>query len=222
MRILVVEDEKEISGFLKLSLESELFSVDLAGDGEKGAYLALVNNYDAIILDNILPKKSGVEVIREVRGKGKDTPILVLSVKSDTAIKIQLINAGADDYLIKPFSFEELMARLRAILRRPKQLESEVLKADNLTLDTKKHVVKRGRKEVYLTRKEFMLLEYMLKNKGTVLSRGMLLDHVWDMETDPFSNTIEAHILSLRRKIDVSPFRKLIATVPGRGYKLNS
>ncbi|OGM97088.1 MAG: DNA-binding response regulator [Candidatus Yanofskybacteria bacterium RIFCSPHIGHO2_02_FULL_38_22b] len=220
MRILVVEDEKEIRYFLKASLGAELFSVDAVEDGERGLYLASVNDYDVIVLDNILPKKSGLEICSELRKKGKNTPIIIVSVKTDTTTKIELLNAGADDYLIKPFSFEELMARIRALIRRPQQVKGEVLTSNDLILETKKHTVKRGKKEIHLTRKEFMLLEYLLSNKGSVLSRGMILEHVWDMDTDPFSNTIETHILSLRRKIDTPHSKKLISTVSGCGYKI--
>jgi DNA-binding response OmpR family regulator len=221
MRILLVEDEKDIIKFLKLSLESECFVVDVAEDGEKGSYLARTNDYDLIILDNILPKKQGLEVCKEIREEGKNSLILMLSVKSDVATKVDLLNAGADDYLTKPFSLEELLARMRALVRRPKQIESEILQIDNLILDTKRHLVKRKDKEIYLTRKSFMLLEYLMRNQGLVLSRGMIMEHVWDMNADPFSNTIESHILSLRKKIDFGKNKKLIHTVPGRGYKID-
>jgi len=222
MRVLCIEDEKEISAFLKSSLEAECFSVDVAEDGERGLFLAHTTNYDLIVLDNILPKKSGFEVCQEVRKKGKKMPILMLSVKSDTPTKVQLLNAGADDYLSKPFSLEELLARINALLRRPLSLENETLQVDDLVLDTKSCTVRRGKKEIYLTRKEFMLLKYLLRNAGTVLSRGMILEHVWDMDTDPFSNTIESHIASLRRKLDTPGKKKLIHTVPARGYKIGA
>lgn len=222
MRILIIEDNKEIIDFLKVSLETECFIVDTVEDGERGSFLARTNDYDLIILDNILPKKMGVQVCKEIRESGKIVPIIILSVKSETTTKVELLNAGADDYLIKPFSLEELLARMRALLRRPKQIESEILQIDNLTLDTRKHVVKRGKKEIYLTRKEFILLEYFMKNQGSVLSRGMIMEHVWDMNADPFSNTIESHILSLRRKVCLNKKRKFIQTVPGRGYKLEA
>lgn len=221
MRVLIVEDEKKISDFLKVGLEGELFTVDRAHDGEKGSYLARVNHYDAIILDNILPKKNGVEICKDIRKAGVNTPILMLSVKSDTAIKVELLNAGADDYLIKPFSLEELLARIRALLRRPLKIEAEVMRIDDLVLDSKKHTAQRGKKELRLTRKEFMLLEYLMRSAGSVLSRGMILEHVWNMDTDPFSNTIESHILSLRKKVDKPGAKKLIQTVPGMGYKID-
>ncbi len=220
MRLLIVEDEKKISDFLRVGLEAESFAVDVADDGERGSYLARVNDYDAIILDNILPKKTGMEVCEEIRKNGFSTPILILSVKSETATKVDLLNAGADDYLIKPFSLQELLARLRALMRRPRQIKGDVLTIGDLILDTKKQSVGRAKREIYLTRKEFSLLEYLMRNPGTVLSRGMMMEHVWDMSADPFSNTIESHILSLRKKINGKGEKKLITTVPGRGYKI--
>ncbi len=222
MRILLIEDEKGIVDFLKPSLEAEPFVVDIAIDGERGSYLGRTNDYDLIVLDNILPKKNGLEVCKEIRKAGKTLPILVLSVKTETITKIELLNAGADDYLSKPFSLEELRARIRALLRRPKQIESEILTINDLTLDMKRCAVRRGKKEIYLTRKEFMLLEYLIRNPGIVLSRGMIMEHVWDMNADPFSNTIESHILSLRRKINFPGKKKLIHTISGRGYKIDS
>ncbi len=222
MRILIVEDEKEILNFLKVSLEAECFVVDMAEDGEGGSYLARTNDYDLIILDNMLPKKSGREICEEIRKDGKNVPILMLSVKSETTTKIDLLNAGADDYLTKPFSFEELLARARALLRRPKQIESETIRVKDLSLDTKKHLAKKGDREIYLTRKEFILLEYLMRNPGLVLSRGMIMEHVWDMHADPFSNTVESHILNIRKKIDSKSKIKLIHTVPGRGYKFGT
>lgn len=220
MHILVVEDEREISDFLRVSMEAECFAVDTAFDGETGSYLARTNNYDLIILDNILPKKEGRLACREIREAGKMTPIIMLSVKSETVTKVDLLNAGADDYMTKPFSLDELLARMRALLRRPKEVENEVLSIEDLTVDAKKHTVRRANKEIYLTRKEFVLLTYLLKNAGSAMSRGMIMEHVWDMNIDPFSNTIESHILSLRKKIDAKSKKKLIKTVPGIGYKI--
>jgi len=219
MRLLLIEDEKGIVNFLKPSLEAECFAVDVAPDGARGEYLALTNDYDLIILDNILPQKSGREVCEALRNKGKSVPILMLSVKSETTSKVDLLNAGADDYMTKPFSLSELLARIRALLRRPKALEGERFALGDILVDGKKHLVKRGEHEIYLTRKEFMLLEYLLRNHGSVVSRGMIMEHVWDMNADPFSNTIESHIRSLRRKLE-TPRHKFIQTIPGRGYKI--
>ena len=204
MRILVVEDEKEIRDYLSTSLKAECFAVDTAEDGAKGSYLASTNDYDLILLDNIMPKKTGQEVCEEIRKEGITIPILILSVKSETTTKVDLLNAGADDYLTKPFSLDELLARMRSLLRRPKEIEKEIYQLDDLTLDDIKHAVTRGEKDIYLTRKEFTLLKYLLKNQDAVLSRGMIMEHVWDMSVDPFSNTIEAHINSLRKKIDIT------------------
>lgn len=221
MRILLIEDEKKIGVFLKSKLQEKCFTVDVALDGEKGSFLARTNDYDLILLDNILPKKSGVEVCTEVRARGKHVPILVLSVKTESEAKVELLNAGADDYLAKPFSFDELLARIGALMRRPRHIEGNVMSVDDLSINATTYTVERDKKEVYLTRKEFSLLWYLIRNKGVVLSRGMLLEHVWDMDTDPFSNTIEAHIASLRRKLDVGRTKRLIKTVPGRGYKID-
>jgi len=221
MRLLLVEDETNIVNFLKPSLEAELFAVDVAEDGERGSFLARTNDYDIIVLDNILPKKIGLEVCKDVRGIGREIPILILSVRAEPSNKVELLNAGADDYLSKPFSFEELLARIHALLRRPKEFRGDIIRLDDLFVDVRKQIVRRGKKEIYLTRKEFMLLEYLLSHQGGVVSRGMILEHVWDMMVDPFSNTIESHILSLRKKIDIPGKRKLIHTVPGRGYKID-
>ncbi len=221
MRILLVEDSRGIVDFLRPSLEAVPFAVDVAEDGETGSRLAQTNNYDLIILDNILPKKTGLTICREVRDSGQTAPILVLSVRSEAVTKIQLLNAGADDYLVKPFSFEELLARVRALLRRPNKLMGkENLMIGDLILDSKHYVVRRGCREIKLTRKEYLLFEYLLRHKGIVLSRGMIMEHVWNMTADPFSNTIESHITSLRKKMEREG-KKLIHTVSGMGYKLD-
>lgn len=222
MRILVADDDKEIRDFLKTSLQAECFIVDTAADGEEGSYLARTHDYDVLVVDNIMPKKSGFELCQEVRKHGKKTPIIILSVQSEVDDKVNLLNAGADDYLAKPFSYRELQSRIRALMRRPQNLTHPVLRVDDLILDTTQQKVRRGTKEVYLTRKEFALTEYLMRNSGAVVSRGMLMEHVWNDEIDPFSNTIEAHILNLRKKIDAISKRKLIHTVPGRGYKIES
>ena len=220
MRILIIEDDPEICNFLKHNLEAEGFVVDAIADGEKGSYIARTNDHDLIILDYMLPKKDGLTICRELRASGKVIPILMLTVRSEIADKVRLLESGADDYLTKPFSFSELLARVRTILRRPKTNENNPLNFEGITLDSNKQTVLRGKKEVYLTRKEFLLLEYFMRNIGTVLSRGLILEHVWNVEADPFSNTIESHILNLRRKIDTGK-KKLIHTVPGRGYKMD-
>lgn len=222
MRALIIDDEKEVRELLSENLKAQCFAVDVAKDGTEGSYLARTNDYDIIILDNMMPGKDGLDVCTEIRATGRTVPILMLSVLSEIDRKVELLNAGADDYMIKPFSFVELMARVRALLRRPDKLEGDVLTIDDLELDTKNQSVKRGNEGIYLTRKEFMLLEYLLRNQGAVLSRSMIMEHVWDMASDPFSNTIESHVLSLRRKIHVAGKPKLIYTVSGRGYKIDT
>jgi DNA-binding response OmpR family regulator len=224
MRILVVEDDDDIRTVLKLSLEAELFNVDTASDGETGSYMARTNDYDLVILDFMMPKKDGKAVCREIREAGKTMPIIMLTVRSTTEAKVELLNAGADDYLTKPFSFQELKARVNALMRRPQQIKGNNLEIADLVVDTLRHRVTRGGKELYLTRKEFSLLEYLLRHQGIVVSRGMIMEHVWDAEGDPFSNTIEAHILNLRKKIDgnSSSKKKLIHTIPGRGYTIEA
>lgn len=218
MRILVVEDEEKIANFLKESLEAEYFAVDVASDGERGSYFARINDYDLIVLDNLLPKKEGVQVCQDIRAAGKAVPILIVSVRTGTSDKVDLLDAGADDYLTKPFALEEFMARVRALLRRPPELEGDVLQIEDIILDSKAGTVRKGEKEIKLTRKEFMLLQYLMRNAGIVLSRGMILEHVWDMNVDIFSNSIESHIMSLRKK--VGGRGRLIQTVSGRGYRM--
>lgn len=222
MRILVIDDDPDIRQFLKQALEDEGLTVDTAIDGTEGSYLARTRAYDAIVLDNILPRKNGRAVLKEIRSEGKATPVLVLSVQGEIDDKIGLLDIGADDYLTKPFSYKELVSRLRALARRPPRTLAPVLKVDDLTLDPAGHRVTRGEKEIYLTRKEFALAEYMMRNCGTIVSRGMLMEHVWNDTVDAFSNTIEAHIRSLRQKIDAGDGNKLIQTVPGRGYKIDA
>ncbi len=218
MRILLIEDDQDISNSLKVSLEAESFSVDIAHDGYSGSYIARTNEYDLIILDLALPKKNGWEVCNEIRKAQKVTPILMLSVVSDTQEKIRLLNCGADDYVTKPFSFRELLARVRALLRRPTHVAHEIVQVDDLILDSMKQKVIRGNETIYLTRKEFSLLEYLMRHKGLVVSRGMIMEHVWNAESDPFSNTVEAHILSLRKKINIEDKKDLLRNISGRGY----
>lgn len=221
MRALVIDDDKDISSFLSSSLEAEAFAVDTADDGEKGSYLARTNDYDIVLLDLMLPKKDGGQICREIRASGKTMPIIMLSVASSSERKVDLLDYGADDYLTKPFSFQELMARIRAVLRRPKKIESDILQSGNLCLDSAKQRVTSRDQQVHLTRKEFSLLEYLMRNRGSVVSRGMILEHVWNEESNPFSNTIEAHILNLRRKLSLSKNHDVIHTIPGRGYMID-
>lgn len=219
MRMLIVEDDPDILNALQNGFEQASFAVDGSEIGEEGSYLARTNSYDIILLDNVLPKKDGFQICQEIRASGKEIPIIMLSVKTGVALKTGILNMGADDYITKPFFFEEVLARVRAILRRPPTIKPTILKILDLTLDPSTQRVIRNKREIYLTRKEFSLLEYMMGNVGKVLSREMILEHVWNRESDPFSNTIEAHILNLRKKVDTGK-KKMIKTLPGRGYKL--
>lgn len=218
MRILVVEDDVRTVQFLKVNLESEGFVVDTVNDGESGLFMALTNDYDAIILDNILPKKLGKDVCRGIRNKKLGVRIIILSAMSEIPDKVELLEIGADDYLTKPFSFKELTARLRALLRRSENMVADVLKNGDLSLDTKSFRVFVGNKEIYLTNKEFMLLELLMKNAGNIVSRSFIMEHVWNSSVDPFSNTVETHIGNIRRKIGDDC--KAIKTISGRGYRL--
>lgn len=221
MKILLIEDNLSVRNVLRMGLESQSFSVDEAENGEQGSYLARINKYDVIILDNVLPKKSGDQVCREIREAGSDTPIILLSGKSDVLTKIKLLKVGADDYMTKPFSFEELVVRIKVLLRRPQNIEDVVLKIAHikLNIDTQEALYKD--KKIYLTKKEFSLLELLMKNKERVLSRATIMEHVWDSNINPFSNTIESHIMNLRRKIGDRD-KTIITSVPGRGYKITA
>lgn len=220
MRILIVEDDTELMKHLRKNLESQSFAVDSAENGESGSYLARVNDYDLIIIGDHLSKKCSLDVCKDIRNANKTTPIIATSSTTNMKEKISLLHEGADDHLMKPFSFEELSARIQTILRRPTIKHRPILDVDVVKLDCHNQQVTRGEKRVYLTRKEFALLEYLMRNKGRVVSRGMIMEHVWNDETDPFSNTIESHILNLRKKID-SKRRPLIHNIPGRGYKID-
>jgi len=219
MRILVVEDNDMIRTTLVKYLEDEFFVVDTTGTGEKASFLARTNEYDAIVLDNMLPDKDGSVVCKEIRSFGNMVPILILSALSNTNEKIKLLELGADDYLTKPFLLKEVKARINALLRRPRVIASDVRTVGRLTIDNSTHKVLIGSKDVYLTRKEFTLLQYLVRNMETVVSRGMIMEHVWNTEVDPFSNTIEAHIFNLRKKLG-SVAKVIIHTIPGRGYRI--
>jgi len=220
MKILIVEDEQSIAKFIKASLESKFYMVDVAPDGERGAFLGRVNYYDAIVLDYILPKKNGLEVAREIR-RERSTPIIMLTVCGEFSCKEQAYDAGVDDFLTKPFLLEELFLRLRALIRRPPEICSDYLRVENLSLDINRQVVRRQGRVINLTRKEYLLLEYLMRHRGDVKSRETIMEGVWDINTDPFSNTLDTHILNLRRKIKIPGERELIHTFAGRGYKLD-
>ena len=218
----MVEDEKRISASIKKGLEQETFAVDTAFDGEAGFDLAITEDYDVIILDLMLPKLDGLEVCRRLRKNKNHSPILMLTAKSQLHDRVNGLNAGADDYLIKPFAFTELLARIKALTRRPKGSLDALLAADGLKLNTLTYEVSREGKEIRLSKKEFSLLEYLLRNKGQILTKEQIIDHVWDYEADVLPNTVEVYIGYLRNKID-KPFEKkdpLILTVRGFGYKV--
>lgn len=220
MKILIIDDEAAIVEFLKQGLESHLFSVESASDGERGSFLARTSHYDLIILDYSLPKMNGAEVLKEIRNENKQVPIIMLTVKSEIKDKQEIFNLGVDDYLTKPFLFDELLLRIKAILRRPPKITPGWTRIDNLTFSAAAKTVKRGGREIYLTRREFSLLDLFLRNRGAIVSRQQILESVWDYNADPFSNSIESHIASLRRKLNKNKNRNLIHTFNGRGYKL--
>lgn len=218
--MLIVEDEPEIGEYLKKNFEKEGFVVDTASDGEEGSYLARTNEYGVIILDHILPRKNGIDILKEVRDQEKSVPIIMVSVQSDISHKISCFKLGADDYVTKPFSFQELNARINAVVRRPYIIKSSVYKIEDMIVDVDKQEVIKNGKNLYLTRKEFLIMECLAKENGRVISRGVLMENVWNMNVDPFSNTLETHILNLRKKIGRRG-KNIIKTIPGRGYKIS-
>lgn len=222
MKILIVEDDSSIARILKDGLSANMHAVDIATNGADGTFMAKSFDYDAIILDYSLPKKNGLIVCKEIRAGGKTTPIIFLSVMDDPEIKVAAFESGADDYMVKPFSLQELYARLKVALRRPGKDKPDVLQIDDLLLDSAKHLVMRNGELIHLTRKEFGLLEYLMQNRGNVLSRALLMEHVWTADSDPFSNTVEAHIRNLRRKTGVGERPNLIVNIPGRGYMIDA
>ena len=214
MKILVVEDEHLIANSIKKGLEMEKYTADVAYDGESGYAMASEVGYDVLILDLMLPGMNGVEICKKLRKNNIHTPILMLTAKGQVQDKVIGLDAGADDYLVKPFSFEELLARIRALVRRPKKTTDDILKVEDLTLNTKNFDVKKGDKKIILSSREFKLLEYMMRNKGMILSKEKLINHVWDYDTNILPNTIEVYVKNLRKK-DI-----MIDTVRGFGYKI--
>ena len=222
MKVLIIEDDKQTAQMIKNEMKGN-YAVDLAYTGESGGYLSETNDYDTIVIDLRLPDIDGITVCKRIREAGIKTPILILTGSIEVKNKIAALDSGADDYLTKPFSFAELMARIRALMRRsPQTLNSNVLSLDGLTLDVSKNRVERNGKEVYLRRKEFSLLEYLMRNPGLVLTRNMILGHVWEEGIDQLTNTIDVHIKFLRDKIDIPFGTSLIKTVYGLGYKLEA
>jgi len=218
MRILVVEDERKVANFIKKGLEEEHYSVDTAHDGETGLYMAEVNEYDLIVLDLMIPKIDGLEVLRKIRGNKNNVPILVLTAKDSVEDIVKGLDAGCDDYLTKPFEFIEFLARIRALLRREKIDKEPLLKIADLTLSLVTHKVTRKGKEIELTSKEYALLEYFMRNPNKVLTRTMISEHVWDYHFDSLTNVVDVYVNYLRKKIDKDFEPKLIQTIRGVGY----
>ncbi len=220
MRILVVEDEKKLAGFIKKGLEEEGYALDVAHDGREGLIMAQEGVYDLVILDINLPQMDGLSVLKELRRQKGKTPVLLLTVRATIEDKVLGLDTGADDYLTKPFAFQELLARIRALLRRPAAAAAPLLRVADLTLDPARRVVIRGTEKIDLSTKEFALLDYFMRNPGRVLTRTMIAEHVWDYDFDPMSNIIDVYVTYLRKKIDAGREPKLLHTVRGVGYVL--
>jgi heavy metal response regulator len=222
MRILVVEDERRIAAFIKRGLEEEHYAVDVAYDGEEALDWAAMVDYDLIVLDVLLPKKDGIEVCRELRAQGNKVPILMLTARDAIEDRVQGLDSGADDYLVKPFAFQELLARIRALLRRSGEIKTPRLQVGDLVLDTLTHRATRGGQVIELTAREYALLEFLMRHPGQVLSRTQILEHVWNYDFFTTSNVVDVYIRYLRRKIDKSFEAKLLQTVRGVGYKIEA
>jgi len=218
VRILVIEDEKKVARFIQRGLQEEMYTVDVAHDGERGEFLASTEDYDAIVLDILLPKRDGLTVLRNLRQLGVATPILMLTAKSDVSDRVVGLDSGADDYLPKPFAFSELVARVRALIRRGSLEKSTVHKIGDLELDTVTHVAKRGDKSITLTGKEYSLLEYFMRNKNRVLTRTEIAEHIWSYNFDSGTNVIDVYINHLRAKLEDGVGRTFIRTIRGVGY----
>jgi len=220
MHILVVEDEQKISQFIKRGLKEEGYTVDIASDGEEGYNLAKIENFDLIVLDVMLPKIDGIELCKRLRAQKIKIPIIMLTAKNTIQDKVLGLDSGADDYLTKPFAFEEFLARIRALLRKKENPSVTKYVVKDLELDLLTHKVTRGNEEIILSSKEFSLLEYLMKNTGTIITRTMITEHVWNLDFDTFTNVIDVYINYLRKKIDHDNKEKLIHTIRGRGYTL--
>jgi len=222
VRILLVEDEARVAGFIARGLREQTYAVDRAADGEEAVYLAAVNDYDLIVLDVMLPKKDGYAVCRELRAAGLRAPILMLTARDAVDDRVAGLDAGADDYLVKPFDFKELLARLRALLRRSGPPRPAVAQVADLKLDTASHAVERGGRRVSLTAKEYALLEFLVLHEGRVVGREQIAQHVWDEAFDPLSNVIDVYVKRLRAKVDAGFRPRLIHTRRGEGYILTA
>lgn len=222
MKILVIEDDVDVSKFLKEELKAKRHLVETFSDGSTGSYHARTNQYDAIILDYSLPGKDGITVCKEIRNSGKSTPIIFLSATTTEQTKISALDIGADDYMVKPFSFNELESRLKAITRRPANIQKTAIEIGCLSIDTNKQTVTKDGEIIRLSKKEFAIIEFLIKNSTKTISRAELMDHVWSAEVDPFSNTVEAHIRLLRKKIGKKDGNEIIKNISGRGYRIEA
>jgi DNA-binding response OmpR family regulator len=223
MKLLIIEDDQEIVRLLKTSLKKEIFMTDYSSDGKKGLFLFQTNYYDLLIIDYGLPNKNGQEIVKEVRRENKDVKIIVITVDVKPETREKFFELGIDDFITKPFAFSELLSRIKAVMRRPNKIQNSIYKIDGLMVDVDRHLAVRDKESIYLTFKEMMMLEYFLKNKGKIISRTALMENIWDLNADPFSNTVETHILKLRRKLNPSKSKgELIHTIKGRGYKLDT
>lgn len=220
MRILLVEDEVKLAHAMKRALELQKYAVDVVNNGKDGLDFAVGEEFNLIILDVMLPEIDGIEICKRIRASGIHTPVMMLTAKGQIADKVTGLDVGADDYMVKPFSFEELFARIRALVRRPAQANDPVLSIRDLTLDPKTFTVKRGDQLIDLSAKEFSLLEYLLRNKNVVFNKDQIIAHVWNYDSDVLPSTIEVHIKHLRDKIDRDNEISLIHTIRGRGYTI--
>ena len=220
MRLLLVEDDARIARFVAKGLREESYAVDVVANGNDAVYQTEINDYDVVILDVMIPGMDGFATCRAIRAKGKRTPILMLTARDGVEDRITGLDSGADDYLTKPFEFGELLARLRALLRRPKEVRSPKIAVGDLVLNTAAQTVKRGARTISLTTKEYALLEFLACNAGRVIGRAEIAEHVWDESFDPFSNLIEVYVNRLRRKIDEGAAKPMLQTRRGSGYLL--
>ena len=222
MRILVVDDDRRLCNIVKRGLIEEAYAVDVAYDGEEGEYLAEVNPYDLIILDIMMPKKDGIEVCHELRSKNINIPIMMLTAKDAVEDRVKGLDAGADDYLVKPFAFSELLARIRALLRREGSVKSAELKIGELILNTQTRELRKGKRVIELTTKEYTILEYLMRHPNMVVTRTMIEEHAWDYNFDSLSNLVDVYIRRLRRKMDDVEEESIIQTIRGAGYRLRA
>ncbi|MCU0845774.1 MAG: response regulator transcription factor, partial [Spirochaetes bacterium] len=221
MRILLVEDDIKVAAFIQKGLREEGYALDVCADGADGARWAVENDYDLVILDVMLPSMSGLDICRHIRAENKSTPVLMLTARDSSDDIVSGLDSGADDYLTKPFSFDVLLARVRALLRRAQQYRAATLRVGDLEMDPSTRRVARAHRDIQLTGKEYALLEYLMRNPGIVLSESRIIEHVWDMNHDSMTNTVNVYIHHLRNKIDRGETRRLIHTVRGAGYMLS-